>query len=181
MSETSSLTSRPVTRATAAARGASNYAQTAFTAPARGRALDSESPSDQKLLTPERAGGRHRSPHGGDLGVDPFTTNDPWNPASLQLSLAILEAKQRLQAMRANLVEIPPFLVGVDNPQPSNSDLMAKLDRMMGAMALKEDVPLAQMEVVKQMRSELHSQIEPFRDTFESISTNALIVRDETP
>ena len=180
MSDTSSLTSRPVTRATAAARGASNYAQTAFSAPARGRALDSDSASDQKLLTPERAGGRHRSPHGGDLGVDPFTTNDPWNPASLQLSPAILQAKQRLQAMRANLVEIPPFLVGVDNPQPSNADLMAKLDRMMGAMALKEDVHLAQMEVVKQMRSELHSQIEPLREKLESTSTTALLAREET-
>ena len=143
MSDNSLLTSRPVTRATAAARGASNYVQTAFTAPARGRALDSESASDQKLLTPEKACGRHRSPHGGDLGVDPFTTNDPWNPASLQLSPAILEAKQRLQAMRAILVEVPPLFVGVDNPQPSNADLMAKLDRMMGAMALKEDAHLA--------------------------------------
>ena len=106
---------RPVTRATAAARSASNYTQTAFTAPARGRALDSESPSDQKLLTPERAGGRHRSPHGGDLGVDPFTANDPWNSASLQLSPAILGAKQRLQAMRANLIDIPTFPAGGDN------------------------------------------------------------------
>ena len=90
MSDTGSLTSQPVTRATAAARGASNYAQTAFTALARRRALERESAVEQKMLTPERAGGRHRSPHGGDLGIDPFSANDPWNSVSLQLSPAII-------------------------------------------------------------------------------------------
>ena len=43
--------------------------------PARGRALDSS--TDAKLMTPERAGGRHRSPHGGDAATDPFLPNDP--------------------------------------------------------------------------------------------------------
>ena len=131
MSDPSSLTSRPVTRATAAARGASNYAQTAFTAPARDRALDSESPSDQKLLTPERAGGRHRSPHGGDAATDPFLANDPWNLVNLQLSPAILRAKHRVQAMRASLVAVLPLPGGTGDSQPSNADIMAKLDRMM--------------------------------------------------
>ena len=57
---------------------------------------------------------------------------------------------------------------------------MAKLDRMMGAMALKEDVHLAQMEVVKQMRSELTAQIEPLREKLETTSATALLARDET-
>ena len=47
-------------------------------------------------------------------------------------------------------------------------------------MVLKDDVHLAQMEVVKQMRSELHVQIEPLREKLESTSANALIARDET-
>ena len=53
-------------------------------------------------MTPERAGGRDRSPHGGH--VDLLVVADPWNAASLQLSPAILEAKQRVQAMRATFV-----------------------------------------------------------------------------
>ena len=104
------------------------------------------------------------------MGVDSL-----WNSASLHFSPAILEAKQRLQVMRANVVEILPLFVGVDNPQPSNADLIAKFDRMMGAMVLKDDVHLAQMEVVKQMRSELHVQIEPLREKLESIFMIALL------
>ena len=37
---------------------------------------------------------------------------------------------------------------------PSNADLMAKLDSMMGSMALKEDIVVAQMETVKELRAE---------------------------
>ena len=57
---------------------------------------------------------------------------------------------------------------------------MAKLDRMMGAMALKDDVHLAQMEVVKQMRSKLTAQINPLREKLETTSATALLARDET-
>ena len=134
-----------------------------FTVPTRGRALDAEGLLDHKLTTPERAGGRHRSPHGGDGGTeDPFVTSDPWKANQVQLSPAILEAKHRLIAMRASLSEVPKF-PGNEVGQPSNADLMAKLNRMMGAMALKENVQIAQMEVIKQMRSEISSQIEPLR------------------
>ena len=43
------VVSRPITRGVAAiARSASNYAQNAYTAPARGRALDAKSESDSK-------------------------------------------------------------------------------------------------------------------------------------
>ena len=95
------VASRPITRGVAAAaRSASNYAQNAFTAPARGLALDAAVESDSKLMTPERAGGRHRSPHGGDGNIDPFVKEDPWKSPSLQLSPAIIEAKRRVQMMR---------------------------------------------------------------------------------
>ena len=140
------VASRPITRGVAAAaRSASNYAQNAFTAPARGRALDVAVESDSKLMTPERAGGRHRSPHGGDGNIDPFMTEDPWKSSSLQLSPAIIEAKRRVQMMRDTCGQAPPFPSETDNVQPSNADLMAKLDRMMGAMALTEDVHVAQL------------------------------------
>ena len=49
--------------------------------PARGRALDSS--TDAKLMTPERAGGRHRSPHGGEVATDPFLAIDHWNSVNL--------------------------------------------------------------------------------------------------
>ena len=55
------------------------------------------------------------------------------------------------------------FLGGTTDAQPSNADSLAKLDRMMRAMALTEDVLIAEFEVVKQMRSELTAQIEPLR------------------
>ena len=88
-------------------------------------------------MTPERAGGRHRSPHGGDgTAVDPFVTSDPWKSKHLQLSPAILKAKHQSIAMRASLSDAPA-LPSADPGQPSNADLIAKLDRMMGAMALK--------------------------------------------
>ena len=79
MSDATSTLTRPVTRSTAAARNVLNYAQVSFTAPSRGRTVDGGTNLEQKLLTPERAGGRHRSPHGGDgSAVDPFMTADPW-------------------------------------------------------------------------------------------------------
>ena len=46
------------------------------------------------VSTPERAGGRHRSPHGGD-GADPLTTRDPWQHSHVNLSPAITRAKRR--------------------------------------------------------------------------------------
>ena len=125
--------------------------------------LDAAAEPDSKLMTPERAGGRHRSPHGGDGNIDPFMTEDPWKSSSLQLSPAIIEAKRRVQMMRDTFVQAPPFPSETNNVQPSNADLMAKLDRMMGAMALKEDVHVAQLEVVTQMRYELAAHIEPLR------------------
>ena len=72
------------------------------------------------------------------------------------------------------------MFTGGDNSQPSNADLIAKLDLMMGAMAFKEDVHLAQMEVVKQLRSELTAQIEPFRENNETTSATALLARENT-
>ena len=50
---------------------------------------------------------------------------------------------------------------------------------MMGAMALEEDVHLAQMEVVNQMRSELTAQIEPLREKLETTSPIALLAREK--
>ena len=62
---------------------------------------------EQHLLTPDRAARRQRS--ADQVGaLDPLTLNDPWQ-SHMQLSPAILQAKQRLSAMRANLVETPPF------------------------------------------------------------------------
>ena len=81
--------------------------------------------------------------------------------------------------MRATFVAIPTFPAVGYNLQQFNNDLIAKLDRMMGAMALKEDVYLAQMERVKQMRSELTAKIEPFREKLEMTSATALLVRVE--
>ena len=146
MSEANSTMTRPVTRSTAAARSVSNYAQVSFTAPSRGRTIDGDTILEQKLLTPQRAGGRHRSPHGGDgSAVDPFMTADLWKSAHLQLSPAILDAKHRLIAVRASLSETPA-LPGSDPVQPSNADLMEKLDRMMNAMALKQKVQIAHLK-----------------------------------
>ena len=47
-------------------------------------------------------------------------------------------------------------------------------------MSLKEDVKIAQLEVVKQMRSELIAQIEPLRAQVEATATNASRAREET-
>ena len=139
-----------------------------------------ESQTDAKLLTPERAGGRHRSPHGRDGDAeDPLTSSDPWKSKDLQLSPAILDAKRRVHAMRESLTDVPTF-PGSEPGQPSNADLMAKLDRMMGSMALKEDVQIAQMEVIKQMRSELSSQIEPLRAQVVTTADNVRQAREDT-
>ena len=130
---------------------------------------------EQQLLTPDRAGRRQRS--ADQVGaLDPLTLNDPWQ-SHVQLSPAILQAKQRLSAMRANLVETPPF---PGESGPTNADIMTKLDRMMNAMALKEDVQVAQMEVVKQLRSEFSSQFEPLRTQVELTTAAVSCARDET-
>ena len=81
--------------------------------------------------------------------------------------------------MRESSTDVPTF-PGSEPGQPSNADLMAKLDRMMGAMALKEDVQIAQMEVIKQMRSELSSQIEPLRAQVVTTADNVRQAREET-
>ena len=81
--------------------------------------------------------------------------------------------------MRSSLTEVTAF-PSAGGDQPTNADLMAKLDRMMGAMALKENVQVAQMEVIKQMRSELAAQIEPIRLQVQSASANAMQARDVT-
>ena len=73
-----------------------------------------------------------------------------------------------------------PFLGTAEIIQPSNADMMANLDRMMGAMALKENVQIAQMEDVKQMRFELVAQIEFIRTQIEVTSANAFHTREET-
>ena len=118
MSDTG-VASRPITRGVAsAARTASHYAQNAFTAPARGRALDAPDEPDSTLMTPERAGGRHRSPHGGDGDIDQFLTQDPWKSLSLQLSTAIIEAKRRVQMMRDTFLQAPPFPPETKDVQP---------------------------------------------------------------
>ena len=79
--------------------------------------------------------------------------------------------------MRANFVETPPFPA---ESGPTNADIMTKLDRMMNAMALKEDVQVAQMEVVKQLRSEFSSQFEPLRTQVEATTAAVSRARDET-
>ena len=112
-------------------------------------------------MTPERAGGRHRSPHGGVGAIDALSANNPWHSSNLKLPLAIIKAKHRAQAMGAAFVQALPFPSDADNA-PLNAHLMAKLNRVMGAMALKEDVHVAQVGVVKPMRSELAAQLEPF-------------------
>ena len=119
-------------------------AQVSFTAPSRGRTSEGDA---SQLLTPERAGGSHRSPRGGDgSAVDPFMSSDPWKSAHLHLSPAILKAKHRLIAMRASVSEFP-HVPGADPGQPSNADLMEKINRRMGAMALKENVQIVQIGV----------------------------------
>ena len=57
---------------------------------------------------------------------------------------------------------------------------MAKLDRMMGAMVLKDDLKIAKLEVVKQMRSEFIAQIEPLRAQVEATATNVPRAREGT-
>ena len=112
MSDTGSVASRPVTRCAAAARGAAKYAQIKFTALTRGRALETNTLLVQKMMTPERAGASHQSPHGGDGAVDPLLTNDPWNSSNVQLSPAIIEAKHRVQAMpRLPFLQISDLLL----------------------------------------------------------------------
>ena len=115
----------------------------------------------------------------GNVQVDPLISADPWRPAHLELSPEIVEAKQRLIAMRSSLTEVPAF-PSAGGGQQTNADLISKLDRMMGVMALKEHVQVAQMEVIKQMRSELTAQIEPIRLQIDSASANAMQAREET-
>ena len=145
--------------ATAAAHGELNFAQTPFTASSRGRAVENDCLSDHTSMTPERAGVRHHSPHGGDGAIDPLSTKDLRNSLNLKLSHTLSKQKHRVQDMSVTSVEAPPFPGGGDSAQPSNADLIAKLKRMMGAMALKEDVHIARLQVVKQMRSVLTAQM----------------------
>ncbi len=95
------------------------------------------------------------------------------------MSPEIVLAKQPVQAMRAELAPVPPLPSG-EAAQPSNADLMAKLERMAGAMALKEDVQVAQLEVVKQLRTEFKSELEPLRAQVEQAELHANQARNET-
>ena len=105
----------------------------------------------------------------------PIHTPGPLN----ELSPEIVLAKQRVQAMRAELAPVPPLPSG-EAAQPSNADLMAKLERMAGAMALKEDVQVAQLEVVKQLRTEFKSELEPLRAQVGQAELHANQARNET-
>ena len=93
--------------------------------------------------------------------------------AHLKLFPAIVETDQLFVAMRSSLTDAPAF-PSIGSYQPTHADLMAKLNRKMSAMALKEDVQEAQMEVIKQMRSELTAQIEPTRSRVESAAANVI-------
>ena len=113
-------------------------------------------------------------------GVATFNVATPASVPLAQLSPQIVEAKQRLQSMRAALAEVPPLPTGGEGSQPTNADLMAKLDRMMGAMALKEDVQVAQLEVVKQLRTEFRSEVDPLRAQAAQTEANVNKALDET-
>ena len=121
-------------------------------------------------------------------GVATYNVATPAPAPFTQLSPQIAEAKQRLHAMRAALAEVPPLPAGdaekgpedAEGSHPTNADLMAKLDSMMGAMALKEDVQVAQLEVVKQLRAEFRTEFEPLRAQAEQTESKVNQALDET-
>ena len=75
------------------------------------------------------------------------------------MSLEIAAAKSRLHAICSAMESSGGEMAS----SPSDSDLMTKLDMMMKTMALKEDVNVAQLETVKQLRQEFRSELDPLR------------------
>ena len=62
----------------------------------------------------------------------------------------------------------------------SNADIMAKLVRMTESMALKDDVKVAQLETVKQLRTEFQCELAPLATKLEIVDVNTKKALDET-
>ena len=86
------------------------------------------------------------------------------------LSPEIASAKERVAVMRAKLA--------TENVsgEPTNSDLMHAIIGMKEQMALKEDIEVAKLETVKEIRSE----IAPLRESTAEVDTKAVRALDET-
>ena len=86
------------------------------------------------------------------------------------LSPDIASAKERVAEMRAKLASQNA------SGEPTNSDLMNAIIGMKEQMALKEDIEVAKLETVKEIRSE----IAPLRESIADVDTKAAQALDET-
>ena len=92
------------------------------------------------------------------------------------INIDITKAREKVVAVRAALASPADPSAEV----PSNADLMAKLDRIAENMAFKEDVQVAQLETVKQLREEFQSELAPVRVQMGDVETNTRKALDET-